>query len=533
MSAFGAKRKPRIIQTLDDDEVDKGLSLGIEEEQKQERESCQTPISSRLADLSKLANPPLSEPQGPIKFGRRPIKSSSLRKSINFNDDDADADGEGGAPASGATAADREGTGAPIVIRPSIARSGSTKQKKKSSSSRLSFGPGESTDDDVGAAPTPKKTTLGKKALENNAIKKSSSLQNLPTRFLGGEEDRPRYSKEYLDELQSSTPNTPDNLASLRIADDEEDVEMSLDPSELDGATVVQSNSTDAVAAAPSRQPAATVLTEGQIREKKERRARLAREADFISLDDGGDDDGDNEDGSDAETGAGATATVSVQFNKKKAESRLMAEDEDLGEGYDEFVEDGGLSVGRQAEREARRRQRREMAELIHAAEEGSDAESDGSEAERRAAYEAAQRRAGMDGLRRADDDEDGGDGVNVIPRMRPLPDLEDCLLRMRGLVQGLEDEVTRKRARIAEMRKEKEEILRREREVQEVLDRAGAKYQSLAGAGAPASDVARMATQSPLRPIPPGLAGDLPVERGLESFGTTPTRRLDDEEMG
>ncbi|KAK1764731.1 nineteen complex-related protein 2-domain-containing protein [Phialemonium atrogriseum] len=503
MSAFGAKRKPRIIQTLDDDEVDKGLSLGIEEEQKQE------------------------QPQGPIKFGRRPIKSSSLRKSINFNDDDADADGEGGAPASDAAAAGREDTGVPIVIRPSIARSGSMRQKKKSSSSRLSFGPGESTDDDVGAAPTPKKTTLGKKALENNAIKKSSSLQNLPTRFLGGEEDRPRYSKEYLDELQSSTPNTPDNLASLRIADDEEDVEMSLDPSELDGATVVQSSSTDAVAVAPSRQPAATVLTEGQIREKKERRARLAREADFISLDDG-DDDGDNEDGSDAETGA---TTVSVQFSKKKAESRLMAEDEDLGEGYDEFVEDGGLSVGRQAEREARRRQRREMAELIHAAEEGSDAESDGSEAERRAAYEAAQRRAGMDGLRRADDDDDGGDGVNVIPRMRPLPDLEDCLLRMRGLVQGLEDEVTRKRARIAEMRKEKEEILRREREVQEVLDRAGAKYQSLAGA--PASDVARMATQSPLRPIPPGLAGDLPVERGLESFGTTPTRRLDDEEMG
>jgi len=513
MSGFGAKRKPRIIHTLDDEEG-QGPSVVGAEDQKEARESNRTHVSYRPADLNKLANTLVvesSQTQAPIKFGRRPTKSSSLRKSINFNADDGD--GDGGAPISGVATAPGEDTGVPVVVRPSIARSGSTKQRKKAASSRLSFGPGEGAEDDEAKSTTPKKT-LGLKALENNAIKKAAPLQNLPTRFLGGDDARPRYSKEYLDELQSSTPNTPQDLSSLRIGEDDDgDIDMALDPSEIEGATIVQPNTVVA-----SRSPAATVLTEAQIREKKERRARRAIEADFISLDD----DEDNEE-------EGGPVAVRFETVAKKPESRLIAEDEDLGEGYDEFVEDGGLSLGRKAEREARRRHRREMAELIQAAEDGSGGESDDSEAERRAAYETAQRRAGMDGLQRPDEG-DGVDGPNVIPKMRPLPDLGDCLERMNSIVQGLEDEVTRKRKKIAEMEREKEEILQREREVQEILDQAGEKYQAVSGAGT--SDVTKLATQSPLRPIPPGLTGDLPVERGLESFGTTPTTRPNVEDM-
>ena len=300
---------------------------------------------------------------------------------------------------------------------------------------------------------------------------------------------------------------------------------MALDPSELDGATIVR---TSAAISRPSvDQPAATVLTDAQVREKKERRARLAREAEFISLDD----DQDGSDGSDDDGQRGGR--IAVQFEKKnKSEPRLIAEDEDLGEGYDDFVEDGGLSVGRKAEKEARKRQRQEMADLIQAAEDGSDVDTDDSEAERRAAYETAQQRAGMDGLHRPDEDADtGGRGANVIPRMRPLPDLEDCLQRMRDMVQGIEDEVVRRRKNVADMEREKEEILQREKEVQEILNQAGVKYQSVT-AGPGASVAANLVTQSPLRPMPPGLASDLPMERGLESFGTTPTLRPDIEEM-
>lgn len=528
------------------------------------------------------ALPPVPVPQGPIKFGRnKPAKSSSLRKSINFNDDES-------VEQSGASASDgledQHRAGASVVIRPAISRSSSLKKKKRASTSRLSFGPGDlagEDEDGAGNEPlsTPKKT-LGKRVIENNALRRSGSGATLPTRlavFGGDDEEEPKYSKEYLQELQSSTPNTPQNLSSLRITDDAEDGYgaglntddiMDLDPSELDGALIVPSQ--DLTLRSASSQSltrtndSAHILTEAEIRVRKERRARLAaepKEGDFISLDDS--------DNSENEPIPDQSNRITVRFDSNKprrSESRLIAEDEDLGEGYDEFVTDGGLAVGQKAEREATLRHRKEMAELIQAAEAGSDAESDDSEAERRAAYETAQRRAGMDGLHRHGEDDDGeldldgGGGVNMIPRMKPLPDLDDVLQRMRNLVQGLEDEVNRKRTRMADLEKEKGEILEREVELQELINQRGQELQAVmgtagvppAGPGTPGTGPGSsmsgfgeaikfaVSTHSPLRVppvLPPGIAvtGDLPVERGLESFGTTPTTRPDpdqDEEM-
>jgi hypothetical protein len=535
MSSFGPKRKARIIQTFDDDGENnlKASSSAGDEEQSDRKlliATAQaslrrpplliTPTKSERAD----ALPTESAPPGRIKFGRnKPAKSSALRKSININDDES---GSVSAPASG-TGDDEDGedgSGAPVVIRPTLGRSSSTKVKRRPASSRLSFGPGEvagdKADEDTGGTVvkpfTPKKP-LGQRLLENNALRKSASLQNLagslPMRF-GAQEEGPKYSKEYLEELQSSTPNTPQNLASLQINDDGD--EMDLDQSELEGALVVQS--TDVARPQSTQGTTAQVLTEAEIRERKERRARLAKEADFISFDDGS----DNEEPQ--------SGRVTIDFPKKKKDSRLIAEDEDLGEGYDEFVSDGGLALGKKAERDAVRRHRKEMADLIQAAEDWSDAESDDSEAERRAAYEAAQRRAGMDGLHRPDDDHDdmdGAGGLDAIPRMKPLPKLNEVLQRMREIVQGLENDVTQKQRRIGDLEKEKQEILTREKEVQEILNQAGAKYQAVVASAGGNVDVA----QPPLRPFPPGVTGDLPVERGLESFGATPARR-DDIEM-
>lgn len=413
----------------------------------------------------------------------------------------------------------------------------------------------------------PSKKSLSQRVAEKNALRKSALSARFGT--FGADEEKPRYSKEYLEELQSSTPVTPQNLASLSIIDDDDDDSlkahhgaspppeeetpaaapggtitrttkaddaMDLDPSELDGAMIVQSR--DLPVVHTSSAAAAHILTEAEIRERKERRARLANEHDFISLDDSDNSDDDRK-------------RVILNTNKKpkKSESRLIAEDEDLGEGYDEFVTDGSLALGRKAEREAAKRHRQEMAELIQAAEAGLGAESDDSEAERRAAYEAAQRRAGMDGLQKPEDDlmevdEEGlgVGGINQIPMMKPLPELGEVLARMRGLVQGLEDEVCRRKARIESLEKEKEEILSRETEVQEILNQAGAKYQAVMGGAAPGAagaagaateastpgvgDALKFVTRSPLRPLPPGFVADIaaattPRQRGLESFGT------------
>jgi len=463
-----------------------------------------------VADPNKTADSAVAGssdlPQAPLKFGKRPLKSSSLRRSINVNDEEED----GSAPTTSAGASTAEDDG-PVVVRPALGRSGSTKLKKRASSSRLSFGGGENlADDGEPDAFTPKKSSLGQRAVENSAFKKSIS-QRLPTRTLDGDDDRPRYSREYLQELQSSTPNTPQNLSTLKINDDE----MDLDASELEGAMVVEAS--DLVAATGGAAPA-QVLTEAEIAQRKERRARLALEKEYISLDGGSDDEANG-------------SYISLLPRKKEKETRLVAEDEDLGEGYDEFVEDGRLSLGKKAEREARRRRKQEMAELINAAEEDEDEGSDDSEAERRAAYEEAQTRAGMDGLHRTEGGGGGhGDatGLIMVPKMKPLPDLADCLARMQSLVQGVADEVARKRKKIADLEREKAEILSREQEVQEILDKAGQKYQAVMGG----ADSARLQTGSPHRPMPPGLASEFPAERGLESLGTTPIRRQDAEEV-
>ncbi|KAI1309856.1 nineteen complex-related protein 2-domain-containing protein [Xylaria venustula] len=527
MSSFGAKRKARKITVQDDEDP--------------------PPIES--------LNPP-PEPQEPALQptfkSRKPFKQSSLRKSINLNDEAPKEDTK----TSNSTddAEDQEDGGAPVRTRPSITRSGLTKSKKRQPSSRLSFGPSETTADDDDAMIlggeevfAPKKTGLAASATENSAYKKGFSKNmprsRLPMRSMEDDDDRPRYSKEYLNELQSATPNTPQDLAKLHIESGED--EMSLDPSELDGAMIVETTTCTSLTADPSgtvSKPA--VLTEAEIREKKERRARLAKQKrsqdteDFISL---SDDDND-------ERGAGDSylTLLSRKSNNNKTDTRLVREDEDLGEGFDEFVEDGGLSLGKKAEREARKRHRAEMASLISAAEGvGSDGEaaSDDSEAERMAAFEAAQTRAGMDGLAEEREQQRKRLGaregvVSVPPKITPLPDLSVLVEEFKARMRQKEAGLIRMRAHIAELKAEREGVLKREPEVQRLLNEAGERYRALtmSGSGTGAENGGQTqadtngngeSTFTAARTLlgqfrdGPGTPG----ERGLESLGTTPVK--------
>ncbi|CAK7231025.1 hypothetical protein SCUCBS95973_007772 [Sporothrix curviconia] len=590
MSLF-TKRKGRRISTFEDeDEPPSGSGAAPSED----------------ADTS---SDPVVQP---IRFGKRQLKQSALRRSINVNDNDGGLGGTDADESSGPTTADEEvlnppGGGAndndeegPVVVRPALGRSGSRRNKKRLSTastfSRLSFGGGfggggddNDGDDDSGpVVVTPNKrgaggaSSLTQRVLETNAFRKSLSGR-LPTRHRAHDgdddddddhgkgafdDDRPRYSQAYLDELQSSTPNTPQNLASLHRknggGDDDGDL-MDLDPSELDGAMVVDASELGLSSSTPAGTssalstgmmpaPVAKVLTETEIQERKNRRARRALEGDY------------NPDADDDEDNGEYISLLTDEQKKKKREkerTRLVREDEDLGEGYDEFVEDKeALSIGRKAERAARRKRKEEMAALIDAAEMGEDAAAgkeggaandsgDDSEAERRAAYDAAQTRAGMEGLHhRTLNCNGGGDGDVLggvhgsipIPRMRPLPDLATCLKQMQSAVEALEVDAAQHRRKLNEVEQEKAEITAREAEVQAVLDAAAAKYQTVLG-GNPAADPSANNTQSPLRalpalgqsplrPFPPVLASDYPVQRGLESLGTTPTRRPNPDDV-
>lgn len=571
MSSFGAKRKARKITVQEDDEDDNN-----------------TNSSTRSSTVSEPEQePPLL--QATFK-SRKPFKQSSLRKSINANEGRGTLGGDNAGDAR--EEAEEEDTSSPVVRRPQLGRSGSTKSKKRqSSSSRLSFGPGGLAigdgDDDGDSILlgepvfTPKKPISGlvQTASENSAIKKGMARNNLlpglnrlamrsaDSGGVGADDDegRPRYSKEYLSELQNSTPNTPQNIRSMHTTTSEDD-EMSLDPSELEGAMIVDTGSSGAAAAA-AEIPQTAVLSAAEIREKKERRARLAKQQsaagdDFISLsDDGGDDS------TTRRTAGESYLTVlsrqshlssSSSSKNKKKESRLVAEDEDLGEGFDSFVEDaGGLSLSRKAEREARKKQRAAMASMIQTAEGANDDEdgsdSDDSEAERRAAYEKAQTRAGMDGLKRKDTattTTSNGSAQLPPPKITPLPDLSVLVADFKAKMARKEAELQRMRARIDELRAERDGVLAREPEVQKLLDEAGERYKALtAPAGAEAGTVADDADENSAGvgagEVPnaqPGISGiaaaqsllnrargdDTPLggARGLDSLGTTPTRQ-------
>lgn len=509
MSAFGARRKARKITVQDDDEV--------------------PPPSVDSTDFD----------QGPAlqpTFKSRPLKQSSLRKTVNLSDDSSLQQKD--------STEDDEDGGAPVVIRPSLAGRSGSKIKKRAPSSKLSFGasaePAEGDDDDamVLGNEIPAVSTKKSAATTEKNSHKKGMIRNraLPLRSADSDDDRPRYSKEYLSELQSATPNTPANIGSLHI-DDDQDVEMSLDPTELEGATVVETST----ALTSGQPPTTAVLTESEIREKKERRARLAKQGsaeDFISL-------------SDDERGAGDSylsvlskrqeATIS---QKKKKEKRLETDD-NLDEDDSFFVEDGGLSLGARAEREARRRRRADMASMIASAEGGAGAyggedgdASDDSEAERRAAYEAAQTRAGMDGLaaeREQQRRRGAASAAQVPPRITPLPDLSVLADEFRARMARREAELRAARARIEELRRERAGIETREPEVQRLLNEAGERYRALMGggdAGMPASDGTANGNLAAAKSMLDQVRLTDTPGRGLESMGTTPVRPTEQVEV-
>ncbi|EGX95461.1 hypothetical protein CCM_00115 [Cordyceps militaris CM01] len=456
MSSFGSRRKARVIKFDDED-----------------AEAAENSSS----EVGGAPTTEFSQPSFRIKSAKKGSRQSGLRKTLTADGihDDASPGNE-----------DEDG---PVVVK---AKFGAQKQKRKPKS-RLSFGLGGNEEEaDIELLDSSiKKSTLGQRVVENNAVKRGIALRGFPTRAPDDEHDRPRYSKEYLEELQSSTPTTPIDSGSIPTDGDE----MELDAAELEGALVVDS---------PAPAPAATkiqVLTEAEIQERKERRARLAQEQDFLSVED------DDDDGR----------------TKKKGDARLATDEDQLGEGFDDFVEDGGISLGKRAEKQRRKQNREKMAELINAAEGHSSDSSSDSEAERRIAYETAQTRSGMDGLKRPRRDP-AKELLEIPSKITPLPSLAECIARLQTTLSGMEAQMQLKSASVAQMRSEKQGIATREKEVQALLDETGKKYQEAMGKTAEFSSDGTSATRAIFEGA---FAGD----RGLDSLGLTPGRTA--AEMG
>ncbi|KAF9633518.1 hypothetical protein BFW01_g4412 [Lasiodiplodia theobromae] len=418
-----------------------------------------------------------------------------------------DEDEDAGATSSGTDAGPQ--TPEPIVKRPT------TSKTKKRSSLRLSFGPGESGtegDDDSGAVFTPKKSNLSRIAAEKNAERKgfraSLSSGQLPARREVADE-RPSYTKEALAELRDSQPSTPKPSADEEDEPEGKEVDVAAKFGPL---TSLKSSS--------------AIPTDAEIQEKKERRRRLAQEQGYMSLD--GDDDrdrtvydDDNAYDSD-DLDRPRDVAIRTSFKEKYPEGRLVHEDEDVAEGFDDFVEDGRISLGRKAEREAARKRREEMASMIADAEGGGSGDdgSDDSEAERNAVYEAAQTKAGTYGSR--DKNADDPQRPRTPPKISSIPELGGVLARLRASLKEQEELKAAKVRRMGELAREKADIASQESWIQSQLKIAGEKYEKLrieaGGAGGAATPVN-------------GVDSAAASERGLDSLGGTPAPVGSDED--
>lgn len=407
-----------------------------------------------------------------------------------------------------------------VVKRPNLTPQGSARGKK-SSSLRLSFGPGgasaESTADDSSDVFTPKKSALSRQALERSASQRSLARKvETPTLPLRRRErtddDRPSYSKEYLDELRSATPSNPRDIKDVFRTTDSEDRTFD----------VVAKFGVQADLSTNSAIP-----SEAEIREKKERRARLAREQEYVSLDHDEDIDGDDE----------GDYEIALRPKKPKwEETRLVREDEDMAEGFDDFVEDGKITLGKKAEQNQKARERAAMREMIEHASGGSSSE-DESEAERRAAYEEAQTRAGIyhnDSARRKEQKHPAR--PTTPPVITPIPTLPECITRLENTLREQEERRMAKVKQLEEIARRKIEVLNRRKEIQTLLDQAAQRYETLreeAGLPGGAAGVAGSGVASG-----PGSAlgsGSLSLaasgantpsrfplgDRGLETFGS------------
>lgn len=392
-------------------------------------------------------------------------------------------------------------------MRPGVVRAGSSAKRKPKAATRLSFGPGEIISGDAAEA-LDEELFQPKKTIPRRGIDLGASRLSLGARYGDddGEEQRPKYSKDYLNELKESTPTTPKDLLESAPLEDE-----GLDASELEGAMIVDTDETKPTETAYI--PSAT-----EIAEKKERRARLAHEQDFISLEPGPND----------RYAGGSMVSLLPQ---RKKETRLARDDEDVMEGFDEMVQDAPIALGRKAEREAKKMQRKMISQAIQEAEGSSDEDTDDSEAERKAEYEAAQTRAGMDGLKKI-----SGAAAIIPPKITPIPSLAECLGRLQSTLEGMEKELTKSKWELAQHEKEKAEIEEREKEVQRLLREAGDRYSSLrlgAGTEMPEVDVGDVKSFVGSAAASGLLSNKLGGEtkgRGLESIGSTPLTNESDK---
>ena len=341
--------------------------------------------------------------------------------------------------------------------------------------------------------------------------------------------ERPSYNKSYLDELRNSTPSTPKDLTTTPDEDEQRilDIEAKFGPSTF----TTPHNS--------------TIPSTSEIAEKKARRARLAlshdtttttttsqpAEQDFISLEDYD---------SDGEFKPHRLQLSSYHAPEPVKNTRLERDDEDIAEGFSQFIEDDpGAIKGRystdalQLDRKSRKahaaKQKAQMKAMIEHAENISSATDDDasdsdagsvsgdSDRERNNAYTSFQTHRGLDGLLAHKEHKTRERRPKQPKEITPIGRLSVGLGRLREQMGRIAEEKGRVERRLEEVRREKGEVRERQRVVQEGLEGLGREMEALKGDGGGVNGN--------------GRRGEGEAQRGLETFGAVD--RKDGGEIG
>ena len=318
-------------------------------------------------------------------------------------------------------------------------------------------------------------------SLQNRA---STARDHTADRSEGQNHDRPTYSKAYLDELRNSTPSTPRELSSSRDSPGLDLISAETGPG--NNTLDLASKFGPSALSSSSRIP-----TAAEIREKKERRARLAKEQ-LANAGSNSSNNNNNEDfipleayDSDGEFKPRALQVGSYLAPTRERDTRLVHDDEDIAEGFDSFVDDPGrVTLSKKGLKAQSKLDRDAIRNMIDAAE-GSDASDldsaagagdsdDDSDYAQHQAYETAQTHRGMDGL--------SGHAAHTRMAARPrqpretttIPKLSAGLARLREMASRLEYERARIEKRRADIRRERAEIVEGQTHIQASLEEAG-----------------------------------------------------------
>ncbi|KAI6039350.1 GCFC-domain-containing protein, partial [Pisolithus marmoratus] len=333
-------------------------------------------------------------------------------------------------------AVEEEGNESPISIASSKAK---TKAKRAKAKSKLSFGGGDEDGDAEAETFQLKKSNLSRKltlGAHPSALPDTLDQATIGTRSNGA----PVYDAAHLSELKASMQYTRPPLPDHDAYD--ADVSMS-----VEDRTIMSLDTPD-----PSSVSIPTQSYIQSAREKRERLRAVGPEQDYISL---------------------AVTTRIDAYQGPHPESRLMREEDDLGEGDDEYAQytsaQERIALGKKSRKIEARKRKDAMQEMI------ADADDEDEET---IEWEREQlRRGGLDPFAKAD----GASEKQVykpapIPPSTNLPELGPAIERLAQSLAALQASHASNVNAVASFSDEQEQLDNRETELRDMVAQAETK---------------------------------------------------------